>query len=64
MLFCDERRKSRVNYEENGRASSRAKAYAIRVSASMAEQPVKNWTRMANPHMIVPPVFPPAFRKI
>lgn len=30
----------------------------------MAEQPVKNWTSVANPHMIVPPVFPPALRKI
>ena len=30
----------------------------------MAEQPVKNWTRIASPHMIVPPVFPPALRKI
>ena len=29
-------------YPENGKASSRAKAYAILVSASMAEQPVKN----------------------
>jgi hypothetical protein len=59
-----ERGKRRGAYEENGRASSRAKAYAIRVSASMAEQPVKNWTKIASPHMIVPPVFPPAFRNI
>ncbi len=29
-------------YPENGKASSRANAYAILVSASMAEQPVKN----------------------
>ena len=56
---CGER-----TYEENGNASSRANAYAIRVSASMAEQPVKNCTRIARPHMIVPPVFPPALRKI
>lgn len=34
------------------------------MSASMAEQPVKNWTRIANPHIIVPPLFPPALRKI
>lgn len=51
-------------YEENGNASSRAKAYAIRVSANMAEQPVKNCTSVASPHIIVPPVFPPALRKI
>lgn len=49
---------------ENGSASSRAKAYAILVSASIAEQPVKNWTRMANAHITVPPFFPPALRKI
>lgn len=30
----------------------------------MAEHPVKNCTRMANPHMMVPPVFPPALRNI
>lgn len=29
----------------------------------MAEHPVKNCTRVASPHMIVPPVFPPALRK-
>ena len=29
-------------YLDNGRASSRANAYAILVSANMAEQPVKN----------------------
>lgn len=31
-----------ITYPENGRAPSREKAYAIRVSASIAEQPVKN----------------------
>lgn len=51
-------------YLENGTASSRANAYAMRVSANMAEQPVKNCTRIANPHITVPPVWPPAFRKI
>ena len=51
-------------YLENGNASSLANAYAILVSASMAEQPVKNWMRMTQNHMIVPPVLPPAFRKI
>lgn len=49
---------------EKGSALSLANAYAIRVSASIAEQPVKNWTKMANAHMAVPPVFPPALRKI
>lgn len=29
----------------------------------MAEQPVKNWTRIAKAHIIVPPVLPPAFKK-
>ena len=51
-------------YEENGNASSLANAYAIRVSANIAEQPVKNCTSVASPHIIVPPVFPPALRKI
>lgn len=51
-------------YRENGRASSREKAYAILVSASIAEHPVKNWTRIANAHMTVPPVLPPALRNI
>lgn len=54
----------REAYDENGRASSRANAYAIRVSASMAEHPVNSWTRTARPHMIMPPVLPPALRKI
>lgn len=54
----------RISYFENGKASSRAKAYAIRVSANMAEQPVKNCTRIAKDHIIVPPVLPPASRKI
>ena len=49
---------------ENGRAPSRAKAYAIRVSANIAEHPVKNWTRMTKNHIAVPPFTPPAFKKI
>lgn len=49
---------------EKGRAPSRANAYAIRVSASIAEQPVKNWTRMAKNHITVPPTCPPALRNI
>ena len=49
---------------ENGRALSRAKAKAMRVSANMAEQPVKNWTRMTKNHITVPPVLPPALRNI
>lgn len=51
-------------YVEKGRALSRAKAKAMRVSANIAEQPVKNWTRMTKNHIIVPPVLPPALRKI
>lgn len=49
---------------ENGRAKSRARAKPIRVSARSAEQPVKNWTSMTKNHIIVPPVLPPALRKI
>lgn len=49
---------------EKGSASSRAKANAILVSASMAEHPVKNCTRMLKANMIVPPVLPPALRNI
>lgn len=30
----------------------------------MAEQPVKNWTRMTKNHIAVPPFLPPALRKI
>ena len=30
----------------------------------MAEQPVKNCTRMTKNHITVPPVLPPAFRNI
>jgi hypothetical protein len=30
----------------------------------MAEQPVKNWTKMTKNHIIVPPVLPPALKKI
>lgn len=56
--------KNSATYPENGNASSRAKAYAIRAFASMAEQPVKNWTRMTKNHMMVPPTLPPAFKKI
>lgn len=51
-------------YSEKGNAASRAKAHAILEFASMAVQPVKNWTRMTKNHMTVPPVLPPAFRKI
>jgi hypothetical protein len=51
-------------YLENGKAPSLAKAYAILVSASIAEQPVKNCTRMTKNHITVPPVFPAALRKI
>lgn len=36
----------------------------MRVSASMAEQPVKNWTRITRVHMAVPPSWPPALRNI
>jgi hypothetical protein len=36
----------------------------MRVSANIAEQPVKNWTRITKNHITVPPVLPPAFRKI
>ncbi len=49
---------------ENGRASSRANAYAILVSANIAEHPVKNCTRMTKHHIAVPPLTPPAFKKI
>lgn len=49
---------------ENGSALSRANAKAMRVSANMAEQPVKNWTRMTKNHIAVPPDLPPALRKI
>jgi hypothetical protein len=51
-------------HRENGRASSRANAYAILVSANMAEQPVKNWTKITQAHITVPPVLPPALKKI
>ena len=51
-------------YLENGRASSRANAYAILVSANIAEQPVKNWTSITQNHITVAPVLPPALRKI
>jgi len=53
-----------ATYSEKGNAASRAKAQAILEFASIAEQPVKNWTRITKNHMIVPPVLPPAFRKI
>lgn len=36
----------------------------MRVSANIAEQPVKNCTRITKNHMTVPPVLPPAFKKI
>jgi hypothetical protein len=61
-LWKKERKCSR--YLEKGKASSRANAYAILVSANMAEQPVKNWTRITKNHITVPPVRPPALRKI
>ena len=51
-------------YLEKGKASSRANAYAILVSANMAEQPVKNWTSITQNHMAVAPFRPPALRKI
>ena len=56
--------RAQLAHLENGSASSRANAYAIRVFASMAEHPVKNWTRIVNPTITVPPVLPPALRKI
>lgn len=54
----------RKAYSENGRALSRANANAMRVSANIAEQPVKNCTRMTKNHIAVPPLVPPAFKKI
>ena len=51
-------------YLDAGNASSRANANAILALANMAEQPVKNCTRMTKNHIIVPPVVPPAFKKI
>jgi hypothetical protein len=36
----------------------------MRALASIAEQPVKNCTRMTKNHITVPPAFPPALRKI
>lgn len=45
-------------------AAYRAKAYVILAFASMAEQPVKNCTRITKNHIAVPPVLPPAFRNI
>lgn len=51
-------------YSENGKALSRANAKAMRVSANIAEQPVKNCTRMTKNHMAVPPLCPAAFKKI
>ena len=53
-----------VTNPENGKAASREKAQAILAFANMAEQPVKNWTNMTKNHMIVPPVLPPALKKI
>ena len=53
-----------ATYSENGKAASRAKAQAILEFASIAEQPVKNCTRMTKNHMTVPPVLPPAFKNI
>ena len=49
---------------ENGKAASRANAHAILEFASIAEQPVKNCTKMTKNHMTVPPVFPPALKNI
>lgn len=53
-----------ATYPENGKAASRAKAQAILEFASIAEQPVKNCTRITKNHMTVPPVLPPAFKNI
>jgi len=53
-----------LGYSENGKPPSRENAYAIRVHASMAEMPVKNWIRITKAHMNVPPDFPAALRKI
>ena len=49
---------------EKGIAPSRANANPILVSASIAEHPVKNCTRIEKNHITVPPVLPPALRKI
>lgn len=49
---------------EKGNAPSRAKAYAIRVSANIALAPVNIWTRIEKENMIVPPTRPPESRKI
>lgn len=53
-----------VTYSENGKAASREKAQAILAFASIAVQPVKNCTSMTKNHMTVPPVLPPALKKI
>ena len=53
-----------ATYPEKGKAASRENAHAILALANMAEQPVKNCTRITKNHMIVPPVFPPALRNI
>ena len=53
-----------ATYSENVKAASRAKAQAILEFANIAEQPVKHCTRMTKNHMMVPPVLPPAFKKI
>lgn len=53
-----------ATYLEKGNASSRANAHAILAFASIALQPVKNCTSMTKNHIIVPPVLPPALKKI
>ena len=51
-------------HPEKGKAASRENAQAIRAFASIAEQPVKNCTSITKNHMMVPPVLPPALKKI
>jgi hypothetical protein len=53
-----------MTYPEKGKAPSREKAQAILAFASIAEHPVNTWTRMTKNHMTVPPVLPPALKKI
>merc|ERR1712000_481771 len=48
---------------ERGRASSRASAKQVRVSASMAVIPVKNWIKMGQNHSAKPVFFPAALKK-
>jgi hypothetical protein len=64
LLVKDTRGRREDTYLENGSAPSREKAYAILVSASIAEHPVKNCTKITKNHITVPPVLPPALRNI